>query len=176
DQQNHSRRRRNTPRIRRRNPPGTMPGSLEVIARPATSAIDVIRYTEDDFNQSQANSLAELPLTREAGRVTWININGVSDTSVLLHLQKRFGLHDLALEDAVTSHQRPKVEVYDDHVFIVLRMFSENSVHSEQLSIFLGPQFVITLQESPGDCLDPVRQRLKKGWGKIRAAPADYLA
>jgi len=111
-------------------------------------------------------------------RVTWVNVEGLGDAGIIRCLGDTFGLHSLALEDVVNVHQRAKVERYGEHDFIVARMprVCEN-VETEQVSIFLGKNFVLTFQEGyPGDVFDPVRERLRKGVGRLRAAGPDYLA
>ncbi len=88
-----------------------------------------------------------------------------------------FNLHGLALEDVVNVHQRPKVEEYADHAFIVTRMIQAGlPPTTEQVSMFLGEGFLLTFQERPGDCFDPVRARLRSSRGQIRDRQADYLA
>lgn len=88
----------------------------------------------------------------------------------------RFGLHHLALEDVVNVHQRPKVEDYGDHIYIVLRMAIPGPTSdTEQVSIFLSKTVVITFQERAGDSFEPVRQRIRQGKGRIRGEKVDYL-
>jgi magnesium transporter len=83
----------------------------------------------------------------------------------------------LALEDAVNTHQRPKVEEYDDHLFVVALMVDANgSADTEQVAFFIGEGYVITFQERPGDCFENVRDRIRKATGRIRTAGADYTA
>jgi magnesium transporter len=81
------------------------------------------------------------------------------------------------MEDVVNVDQRPKVESYGDIAYIVSSNVSPNAEQSiEQISLFLGKDFVLTFQEREGDCLDPVRQRLRKGSPRIRGSGSDYLA
>ena len=91
-----------------------------------------------------------------------------------------FSLHPLTLEDIVSTGQRPKVEFFDSYVYIVLRMLSldsDNDLRNEQVSLILGPGYVLSFQErDDGDVFDPVRERIEKSKGKIRRQGADYLA
>jgi magnesium transporter len=90
---------------------------------------------------------------------------------------QRFGLHPLTLADIVHADQRPKVEVYDEHLFLVLRMpHLDDGIWTEQLSLIVGRDFVLTLQEREGDCFDPVRARLRQDKSRMRTFGADYLA
>jgi len=109
--------------------------------------------------------------------VTWVNVDGLGDVSMIEGLGKVLDLHPLALEDAVNLYQRPKAEEYPSNLFIILRMASGGGeVHTEQLALFIGEGFVATFQgDHPGDSLDPVRKRLRAGAGRIRSEGPDYL-
>jgi magnesium transporter len=77
----------------------------------------------------------------------------------------------------VNTHQRPKVEPYDDHLYLVAQMaYRTEFLRTEQVSLFLGPGYVVTFQEREGDCLEPVRTRIRKGGPRLRNGRADYLA
>ncbi len=125
----------------------------------------------DGVSTAVANDLAS------KGEVIWINVDGVGDIKLLEALGKRFGLHPLALEDVVNVHQHAKLEVYGNHLYFVARMPAlGDGFSTEQVSLFLVDNVVITIQERLGDCLDPVRARIAKGLGKIRRRGADHLA
>lgn len=112
--------------------------------------------------------------------VSWINIDGIHDTDLIEKVGKQFGLHPLLLEDIVNTGQRPKMEDFDEHLFIVLKMFyyheKRDEVISEQISLILGKTYVISFQEEAGDVFDPIRDRIRKCKGRIRKMGADYLA
>ncbi len=172
-----SRRHRKPPRIHRLSLPGAPPATLTVAANVPKPSIRVFKYNADQIFEESPQSVADLQQLIEPGYVTWIDIDGLGDETALHQVCAAFGLHGLAMEDVVNVHQRMKVDEYDDHLFIVLRMVKTNDhVDSEQLSMFLGKDFVFTLQQFPGDCLDPVRERLRMSRGRIRGMTADYLA
>ena len=102
----------------------------------------------------------------------------MGDAAIFKELGEFFGLHSLALEDAVHLHQRPKVEDYSDHTYVVLQMPVHDDAESfEQVSIFFGSDYVITIQEGvPGDCFGPLRQRIRSARARVRLRGADYLA
>ena len=106
------------------------------------------------------------------GKVTWINIDGLGDIEVLRVLGSRFNLHPLALEDVLDTGQRPKVEQYDNYLFIVAHMLyldRGKAMCGEQVSMFLGKHFLITLQEEAEfDVFEPVRARIRSANGTIR--------
>lgn len=139
--------------------------------------VSAIRYSATDLLERDLKSPHEIAALRQPGTILWINIDGITDPRWLQTVGEVFRLHPLALEDSVHVHQRAKVEEYDDHLFIVVRMASRNGhLSTEQVSLFLGADFVVTVQELPdGDCLDSVRQRLRTNSGRIRKCGPDYL-
>lgn len=160
--------------------PGTAPGTLRPSAqRVERVTLRVIRYSAEAFDEREVAGLEEcaaLP-PPAAGGVTWIDVVGLHDAELVARLGETFGLHPLALEDVLNTGQRPKVDEFDDHLFCVLRDFDDGEVLvSEQIALFLKPGLVLTLQERPGDSFEPVRERLRRARGRIRAAGADYLA
>jgi magnesium transporter len=134
-------------------------------------------FTADKLVEQEVERIEELPGYIRQHRVTWINVDGLGDAKTIKRLGELFNLHTLALEDVVNVHQRAKVEDYGSQLFVVVRMpRGTERVETEQLSLFLGENFVITFQDLPGDCLDPVRQRIRKSSGRTRKENADYLA
>ncbi len=107
-----------------------------------------------------------------------MNVEGFGDATIVREIGEAFGLHELALEDVINVHQRAKVEEYEDHLFVVVRMaIAADGLETEQLAMFIGANYVLTFQDGPvGDCLDPVRRRLRKSVGRIRSYGTDYLA
>jgi magnesium transporter len=162
------------PRIR----PGTLPGTLIAPEGPQPPArITLIRFSRDAFEERQV-SLDEALADMHAPGVTWINVDGL-DPRVLSRLGERFSLHPLALEDAMNVPQRPKAERYDKHYFLVLRSLrrQEDGLVEEQISVFFGEGWVITIQEAvQGDSFGSVRAAIRHGRGRTREAGADYLA
>ncbi|HTH41440.1 MAG TPA: magnesium/cobalt transporter CorA [Rhodocyclaceae bacterium] len=112
--------------------------------------------------------------------VLWLNVHGLHQADVLSEIGQRFKLHPLVLEDILNTDQRPKVDDYGDYLYIVTRFFEYDpqtlTVSSEQVSLVLGPDFVLTFQERPTGNFDPIRERLRQGRGLIRKQLADYLA
>jgi len=109
--------------------------------------------------------------------VTWVNVDGLGDVATIQKLGEIFGLHRLTLEDVLNVHQRAKAELYDRYYFIVVRMVEiAERIGTEQLSLFVGKNYVLTFQERPGDCFNPIRERIRKGGGQLRTAGPDYLA
>lgn len=138
--------------------------------------IQVIKYSTHDFHEASIAS-SELSNWLDDTGTVWMNIDGCQTPEMMADIGRVLNLHELALEDASNFRQRAKVDDYDDYMFIVLRMIdSQNFCETEQLSIFLGAHYVLTVQERPGgDCLGHVRDRLRKRQGQLRSQGADYL-
>lgn len=163
-------------RRRRFEAPGLPPGSLISDPDAAKPAIQVIAYGPTQYMRSDIKHLPEIMSFIGQWPVVWVNIDGLGDVDIIRRIGEMFELHGLALEDVLSFHQRPKIEEYGEHLFVVLRMLEVGPiVKTEQLSLFVGKNFVITFQERPGDCLDPLRRRIRDGLGRIREMGADYL-
>jgi magnesium transporter len=157
--------------------PGTLVYVGEVQAEPVS--IEVMAYSESKLDENVRASLDNCRPTDEKSTVTWINVNGVHDTSLIDGIGNKFDLHPLALEDIVNTTQRPKLEDYDKYLFIVLKMIyydvGKKELQIEQISLILGPNTVISFQERKGDVFEPVRFRIRSSKGKIRRMGSDYL-
>jgi len=125
------------------------------------------------------SDLAELDEPLPAGTHTWVDVRGLGDESILRALAKRFGIHDLALEDAVNVPQRAKAEVHEGHLVVIGRvpqLDEEGTVHTPQVCLLLSETHLVTFQERYFGFFDAVRQRLREGVGPIRRSGPDYLA
>jgi len=161
--------------------PGSAPGTLVHSGeRKAESVvISMINYDRASINEVTLARIEDCFADAEDARVAWINVDGLHDVSVVEAVGDRFGIHRLALEDVLSTHQRPKVEDYEGHSLIVLKMLffdaETESLTAEQVSLIIGEGFVFSFQERQGDVFEPVRHRLRAGKGKIRTMGADYL-
>ena len=159
--------------------PGTAPGTLKIDPNAPKPQVRVIAYNSDkdadSIYEEPVDDLSVIPDLLNKWATVWVDVSGLGDMEVISKLQEQFNLHRLALEDVLNVNQRPKAEEYDNVLFIVSRL-SEllPGLFSEQISIFLGKGFVLTFQERVGDCFDGVRERLRKGKGRIRVGP-DHL-
>lgn len=162
--------------------PGSSPATLvPLVTGPGVPPeLRLTEYSPDFVEERVVGSVAELPDLPSAGRMRWIEMNGLGDVEALRALGQKYGLHPLTLEDTLNTGQRPKMEPYENHLFIVAQMVyrdKELQLCGEQVSMFLGDGFLITIQEEPHmDVFTPVRERLKSGRGFIRKLGTDYLA
>lgn len=161
---------------------GLPPGSLVHIGQRHREGVQVVRlrYDAAHFGENRIDALAGALPEPARPDVTWIRIDGLQDIALLEQAGEIFGLHPLTLEDILNTEQRPKIEDHGDHIFIVLRIFHESAsgdcLVPEQISIVLGSNWLISLQEQEGSLFDPVRERLRSGRGRLRQEGSDYLA
>ena len=159
-------------------PPGTMVSiGTAPVGEPILTLID---YAEESFEERELKAAEDCLAYKGKQSVSWINVVSSHNIDTVSEIGKRFGLHPLVLEDIVNSAQRPKAEDFGDYIFVVLKMLSIDDSGSgllgEQVSIIIGPDYVISFQEKPGDVFEPLRDRIRKSKGRIRKAGADYLA
>ncbi len=161
---------------------GMPPGSLVFTGKQKTEKvrIDIMDYDSDNINEKKTDNIEECFIYKDSSSVTWIDIKGIHDVNITSKAGEHFGIHPLILEDILNTNQRPKAEIFDDHIYIVLKMLSfnvpEGLVDSEQVSIIIGKNYVISFQEKEDDIFEPLRERIRKSKGRIRTAGADYLA
>jgi len=162
--------------------PGTAPATLvaPLDQEGRKPEISLIEYDAHTIQEKKVERIEETFSCPQNGKVGWINISGLGDVEILRQVGLNFRIHPLALEDMLNTGQRPKVEEYESQLFIVLQMAyatNDEDIVFEQVSMVLGKQFVITVQEEAGhDVFGPVRLRLQQGGGNVRYMKADYLA
>ncbi|MGD9722351.1 MAG: magnesium/cobalt transporter CorA [Pirellulales bacterium] len=175
-----SQRRHRHAMFHRRTPPGAAPGTLIADPLLGKPVVRVMAFGPDQCTEHTLCAPADydlLPKLVEQFPVTWVNVEGLGDADVVSRLGKIFNLHALALEDVLNTHQRSKIELYGEHLFIVVRMLEGTErLESDQLGMFLGKRFIVTFQHTVGDCLDPLRERIRHGRGIVRTSGPDYLA
>jgi len=164
-------------RQRRRSAPGAPPGTLNVDPQAPLSVIKVIAYGPQGMIESDPVNVDQIPGILGQFPVTWINVDGLGDATIIRRLGELFHIHPLALEDVVNVHQRAKLEHYPEHQFLVFHQVELGKVlRTEQISLFFGKNYVVTFQEEAGDCLMPVRDRIRSSVGLIRNHGPDYLS
>ncbi len=159
--------------------PGTAPGTLSAPEGSQQPQITFIGYDTASLEELSLQNVGQLASLVQKWPMAWINVDGLGSTEVISALGKTFGLHLLALEDVMHLGQRPKAEQYDNNVFITTQMIHArpDGLETEQISIFIGRNFVLTFQEKAGDCFDLVRKRLKAtGSPRQHFVQSDYLA
>lgn len=160
---------------------GLPPGSLVLVAEelPPDPSLQLFLYNADRVMERSLASLAEFTDPVSEHEVAWLDIDGLNSERFLAKVGERFGLHPLLLEDILNTDHRPKVEEYQDTLFVVAKMLSPDpdtgGIEQEQICFVLRKGLVISFQERPGDVLDPIRERLRKDLGRVRRCGSDYL-
>jgi magnesium transporter len=158
------------------------PGSLVHVGerKVEKTRLRIIDYDEEHLIEKQIDSIEECFSFKDTKTVSWINIDGLHETEIFEKLGSHFNIHPLILADMLNTTQRPKFEESDGHLLAVCKMFSyddeNNEVLAEQVSLLIGSDYLITLQERYGDVFEPVRERIRKSKGRIRKMGPDYLA
>lgn len=165
--------------FRKRHPPvGSKPGTLMINARAERPRIRVMKYNPDHLAEHEIATVADLKNLLAEGSVCWIDVHGLGDEKVLREFAELFSIHPLALEDVVNAPQRPKTECFEKHTLCITRMalLREEGLEPEQVSLFVGQNYVLTFQERSGDVFDPIRHRIRVGGSVIRSSGPSYLA
>lgn len=161
---------------------GLPPGSLVHVGEIKTPrpSISLMEFDADGLDERSFASLEESRGYTPTRNTLWLNVYGLQDPTILGEIGRRFGLHPLVQEDILNTHQRSKIEEYDDYLYCVVRLFdvdpATRAVHSDQLSLVLGRNFVLSFQERPRGIFEPIRERLRAPRAPIRGHGADYLA
>ncbi len=154
-----------------------MPGTVVGHEGAQPTQIDVLSYGPDGFDSCQLDDAGKLPEMITRHPVVWINIAGHANVTQIQQVLNFFSVHPLAREDVFNLHQRPKVEDYGQHLFLVAYMVTGNPriFEQEQVSILVGEGWVLTFQERQGECFALVRARISKNLGQIRSKTSSYL-
>ncbi len=161
---------------------GMAPGSLIHVGERRTDRphITLFEFDADTLLEKRFKSVGESREHARGAGTLWLNVHGLHEPEVMAEIGRRFGLHPLVLEDILNTDQRPKVDDYGDYLYIVARFFdydtATGAIGSDQVSIVLGEDYVLTFQERPTGTFDPVRERLRGDKGQMRKLGADHLA
>ena len=161
---------------------GLPPGTLVHIGETSDREISVrvMDYRQDQCEEKEIKGLQECFYFADTSVISWIDVEGLHEVELIQQFGECQGFNPLMLEDIVNTDQRPKMEDFDDYLYIVVKMLHEREnggIAVEQVSLVVGANFVITFQEGlEGDAFGPIRERLRSGKGKIRSMGTDYLA
>lgn len=156
-------------------PPGTLFYNGD--EKDAKVKITLIEFNETEYFEDSFYELDTCMNHVKDNMVKWINVEGVHNIELIEKIGKCYNIHPLTLEDIVHVDQRPKFEDYDHYILSILKMIMyDDGVHSEQLSLILMDNMVISFQEPEGgDAFDIIRTRLRQCKGRVRKLGADYL-
>jgi magnesium transporter len=160
---------------------GLPPGTLVHVGERQVEQVRIrrIRYDEHHYEELDLAAGQQLAPPPAEPQITWISVVGLHQVEVIEAIGKAFGIHPLALEDIVHAGQRPKLDDYEQQLFIVLNALEsvdDQHIAVEQVSLLVGSNYVVSFQEHDSALFDPVRERVKAGKGRCRKLGADYLA
>lgn len=172
----------NNTRTRRSKKAGLPPGSLVLVGKRRMKKVEItlVDYDETIFEERKINKLDECLPYKHSSTVTWINVNGLHNIDAIKLLGDCFEIHPLIQEDIVDTEQRPKFEDLEQYMYLVAKTLSHrgknNSILTRQVSIILGPNFVLTFQEDlENDIFKTVCDRIKNNQSRLKKSGADYL-
>jgi magnesium transporter len=146
---------------------------------PVEASISLIQYNQELISFVTPDSIDEILAMQEEGMVNWVNVNGLADQDLIKRLCGYFRLDSLTIEDILNTEHRPKAEDFGHYFFLITKMITrrpDGSIEYEQVSIVITRYGVLTIQETPGDCFGPVRERLRTGVGRLRRLGSSFLA
>lgn len=156
------------------------PGTLAYLGKKDSldTQVDIINYNPAVHHVIHSKNVEDAFNFKEEDTVTWINVNGLNNLEKIQSLGDHYHIHFLTLEDIVNTQHRPKIDEFENYLFIVFKMLyynNDNELHYEHMSMVVGEEFLLTFQESDGDVFDDLRLRIAEGKGRIRTLGSDYL-
>jgi magnesium transporter len=143
------------------------------------TTINIIEYNEQEYKEYHLEDVSQIKNKSDTNLNRWIDIETIAEPKPIEFLASTFNFHPLLIEDIVSSTHRPKLDDYEDYIFIVAKMLTYDSINrkikTEQIRFILGEDYLITIQEKEGDVFDKIRDKLKGNKGKIRKQKPDYL-
>ncbi|MEZ4722104.1 MAG: magnesium/cobalt transporter CorA [Flavobacteriales bacterium] len=140
----------------------------------------VIDFDADHLEEYQLNEFRDIQKHLDTDTVTWLNVDGLHDADLIQQIGEVFELDRIIMSDVLDTDKRPKVQEYEECIYVSVKMLrydeSENELYTENLSLIIAENLLISFQERKGDVFEPVRERIRKQKRKIRASGTDYLA
>lgn len=158
-------------------PPGTAPGTLSD-SQTGKVEIRLVDYDEHEYFEAMLEQAEECTPYLERRSRTWVQVNGHPDAATLRSLGQLFEVHELALEDVLNTGQRPKIDIYEEQIFLVLAMprYTTDGVVLEQVSIFAGNDYLVCFSTTESDPFEPLRKRMRPpSSSRLRTRGIDYL-
>ncbi len=145
----------------------------------AKTRIRLIEYDPITIIEKEIGSLEEVLGCDKSATVSWLNIDGLQDESIMNVVSTGFDIDPMIISDLLNTDVRPKIHEYDNYIFVSIKMLkidSENQkLESENFAIIMKENILFSFQEKEGDVFDPVRERLRKNKKRIRGSGTDYL-
>lgn len=164
----------------KRTSPGAAPGAINLAEDAFAPQLHVTSFNTELLFEIPFDSLDQVQerVKKYPEMIHWVELKGFGDRSLLERFCYEYNIHRLEMEDVINTYQRPKMEEFDDHLFVVTRLLKmhEGSLHNDQLSLFVKDNMVITIQEYYDDYFEAIRMRIRSGKGHLRSSSSDYLS
>lgn len=164
----------------KRTSPGAAPGAINLAEDAFAPQLHVTSFNTELLFEMPFDSLDQVQerVKKYPEMIHWVELKGFGDRSLLERFCYEYNIHRLEMEDVINTYQRPKMEEFDDHLFVVTRLLKmhEGSLHNDQLSLFVKDNMVITIQEYYDDYFEAIRMRIRSGKGHLRSSSSDYLS
>lgn len=160
---------------------GLPPESMVYVGkeRPGTISIKLLDYDGQSIEERPLNDIKECESYKSRDSVTWIAVTGIHEADKIEEICNLFNIHPLIQEDILNTQQRTKIEEFDDYLFVTFKniYYSElnQTVETEQISVILGKNFVLSFQETESALFNEIYHRIHTAKGTIRQKKADYL-
>lgn len=159
---------------------GKAPGTVTYIGhrKGVKARVKVISYDDLELEERDLEAVKALDIELDSNKAQWFTVIGLSDEAAMQHLANFGGLNPLVMEDIVNTESRPKVDEYEDYIFVVLKMLylkGSDNIVKEHVALVLERGRVFVYQEIEDDVFDGVRTRLRQHSGRIRSRGSDYL-
>ncbi|MBE0570374.1 MAG: magnesium/cobalt transporter CorA [Ignavibacteriaceae bacterium] len=160
---------------------GLPPGSIVYLGEKKVEKVTITltEYDENNAETYEIKSVKEIDPFTDTPQVTWVSVCGLHETEFLKQVGEKFKVHPLVLEDILNTDTRPKIEITDDYLFIVMKLMTFNPeqkiLETEQVSFILGRTFLFSFSEKSDEIFNPVKERITIQLGKFRKRGSDYL-
>lgn len=160
---------------------GLPPGSIVYLGEKKVDkvTIKVTEYDDTSTETYEIKSVEEIDPFTDTPQVTWVSVCGLHETEFLKQVGEKFKIHPLVLEDILNTDTRPKIEITDEYLFIVMKLVLFNPDHkileTEQISFILGKSFLFSFSERTDEIFNPVKERITSQLGKFHKKGSDYL-
>ncbi len=159
---------------------GLQPGALVFVGEEKHESVEIekVEYSPEHYTACVLKNIDEaFPFSNDT--ITWLNINGVNNFSIIETIGNKLSIHPLVLEDIVNTDQRTKTESYDDFIFVIMKIVNINKdkdeMFAQQISLIIGKNYVVSFLEEKSAAFNILKDRIAQAKGRIRKAGADYL-
>lgn len=159
---------------------GQAPGTPVYTGNKKTpTQITFINYSTEDFQKQQGTDFKTFISSSKPDNLTWVHVEGLTNVAVIEEIAKHYQIHPLTLEDVLNVDQRPKVEEFENYIFVTIKSLfwhKQQSFVSRQISLILGDRFILSFEETPSTLFENIQERLKTSTQqRLRQHGVDYL-